>query len=96
MHESKGGNISDQESPAKALALDFEYLADLFRLLADESRFRAFWSPRGAWIFYAKDGGSESLGRGKTGPWSNSLETFKPKESFYGEILKDAREQELV
>ena len=91
---SSGGLIDDEEeSPAKALQSDFEYLADLFELACRETALTAFWSAsHRAWVFYSPEK-LQSLGYGPRSLCEHTVQTFKKKEKFYSEILAHHRKQ---
>jgi hypothetical protein len=86
--ETSGGLIAEnEEDAAAALALDLQYLLDLFQLIREEKRLKSFWSPsHRAWVFFSEQE-IKSLGTGPRSLCSYVLRKFKKKDAFYEEIL---------
>lgn len=83
-----GGVISEgDEDAADAIALDLQFLLDLFELIRQEKRLKSFWSPtHRAWVFYSEEE-IKTLGKGPRSLCSFALRKFKKKDAFYEEIL---------
>lgn len=87
-----GGQISENENEAAyALALDLQFLMDLFQLIQHEKRLKSFWSAtHRAWVFYSEER-IESLGFGPRSLCGYVLRKFRKKEAFYEEILAHSK-----
>ena len=82
-----GGQIGASENPAKALRMDFEYLADLFQFVEAEKKLSSYWSSKHkAWVFYTKEE-IRSLGYGSRALCNFALKALRHKDKFYQEVL---------
>jgi hypothetical protein len=86
---TSGGMISESdEDAAEAIALDLQFLLDLFELIRVEKRLNSFWSAtHRAWVFYSEEK-FQTLGKGPRSLCNYVLRRIKKKEAFYEEILR--------